>query len=247
MMPLMKTLQLALVATLLALGQTAHSQDIEVSIRTTDASGAPVANADVATRWWFEAGKFSPQFVLATTDASGRATLEMPTPQRAIYLMAYDKERRHSGYAQLPVGAKEVEISLRPVASVRQKVSIKDKVDFFPVGAYNLTIVNPDGTRIYWGGATLSADNEIPLPAGAYMCRTVFGSEVAGGASDSFQLEPGQRLTLDPREFELSGLAKNYGKPALPLSVSEARGLDGPFRIEDYRGKWVFLEFWGVS
>ena len=48
--------------------------------------------------------------------------------------------------------------------------------------------------------------------------------------------------TLD---LKASPIAKLKGKPAPGWEITAARGVKPQVKLADYKGKWVYLEFWG--
>jgi peroxiredoxin len=56
--------------------------------------------------------------------------------------------------------------------------------------------------------------------------------------------------TLDvvPRDSDtLDPVLEYYGKQAPEIAVTDAHGVSKNVRLSDYRGKWVLLDFWGVT
>ena len=45
------------------------------------------------------------------------------------------------------------------------------------------------------------------------------------------------------QDVQISTVAVTHGN--LTVRVTDARGAKKAVRLEDYKGKWVFLEFWG--
>lgn len=44
-----------------------------------------------------------------------------------------------------------------------------------------------------------------------------------------------------------SDYTKHYGEPPPKWHITDARGVKKDVRISDFRGKWVLLDFWGLS
>lgn len=42
-----------------------------------------------------------------------------------------------------------------------------------------------------------------------------------------------------------AAFAQSAGKSAPAWHISEARGVEKSAKLEDYRGKWVIVDFWG--
>jgi hypothetical protein len=235
---------LALLATL---GSVAWADPVEVIVQVRDAQGRVAAGAEVATMWQMKGGEPVPAegAAHAKTAADGLARMKLDRPGGPLLVSAYDATRENAGLVVLAPSSTKLEIHLRPVAKITQSLRVKgEDPGFFPTGGYNLMVEMPNKDMLFWGWGEIQPQNEYILPAGDYVF-FMFSPEATGKNDGKLKLEPGQRLRLDPVEMELSLLAKSYGKAAPPLTVTEARGIDRPFRIEDYRGKWVLLEFWG--
>jgi hypothetical protein len=91
----------------------------------------------------------------------------------------------------------------------------------------------------------LPSDLTFWLPPGKY--KFALGSkELQGGGSQTFDLSGGSStFDLKPVRLERTTIARNYGKPAMPLMVTDARGVAKERTLESLRGKWVILEFLG--
>ena len=50
---------------------------------------------------------------------------------------------------------------------------------------------------------------------------------------------------LGTLDLKASALAKLKGKPAPDWNITAARGVKSSAKLSDYKGKWVYLEFWG--
>ena len=46
-------------------------------------------------------------------------------------------------------------------------------------------------------------------------------------------------------DMKPTALARMKGKPAPDWIITDARGARRDVKLSDYRGKWVYLEFWG--
>jgi hypothetical protein len=86
------------------------------------------------------------------------------------------------------------------------------------------------------------AEFSFLLPAGTYQFH-VYGTDVESRNVEV--IAEGPELDLGSVDLEATALARLYGKPAPALTVSETRGVDRGVQLEDYRGKYVVLEFWG--
>jgi hypothetical protein len=59
-------------------------------------------------------------------------------------------------------------------------------------------------------------------------------------------------LTADRPEHDLgtadmkaTPIAKLKGKPFPEWEIADARGVKADVKLSDYKGKWVYIEFWG--
>ncbi len=224
-----------------------------VSIKVKDAAGKPVENATVATGWNFGSGQVAPSEhgAVGTTGAGGTATLKVAAT-RPMGLIAFDAKRENAGRVWFdPKGPGTLSITLAPVVRVFAEVRIKDWNGAFPPGSLNFTMVGDetgvDGKKAtsFAGWAQMAERTLLVLPAGDYAFFMFSPDTTSYSTKATLKLKPGERRTLDPIEVEMTLLTKSYGKPALPIKVTDARGIAKPFNLADYKGKWVVLEFWG--
>jgi hypothetical protein len=89
-----------------------------------------------------------------------------------------------------------------------------------------------------------SAGFEFVLPAGKYLFHS--------STLDGLVAERTVTLTADRPEHDLgtidmkaSKIARLKGKLAPEWVVTDARGVKADVKLADYKGKWVYLEFWG--
>lgn len=219
--------------------QSAQPQVPTVRLRgvVVDASGNPVSGIVVATHWMVSGGKATPG-PNATTGADGAFDSEFPA-YYPIALTVLDQERDLGGYAVVTEEKKgeEVRIVATRLATLKWSLSF-------------------DAERPDWMGAYLMVGDNRPLmfteelftgslkvPAGEFTFSAY--SMVTNRVNVPVNAKPGQVMELGHLEFIVSGYAKNFGKPALPLTFSEARGVPSDFKLSDLKGKWVLLEFWG--
>ena len=94
---------------------------------------------------------------------------------------------------------------------------------------------------LYYGQTTAVGD--IGLPAGSYNLE-LFGDGIAPISKD-LVLANQQRLDLGTITLKPSLIAGLFGKPAPVLSIADATGVSKDFKLEEAKGKWVILDFWG--
>ena len=107
------------------------------------------------------------------------------------------------------------------------------------------TMMTADGFRAHVAQCmSESAEFEFILPAGKYALRS-YGTDV-------LDIKQTVTLSADRPEFDFgtldlkaSPIAKLKGKPAPGWEITAARGVKPQAKLADYKGKWVYLEFWG--
>lgn len=222
-------------------GETPSAQPQVPMVRlrgvVVDASGNPVSGVVVGTNWTVSEGKAKPG-PSVTTGAGGAFDGEFPA-YYPIALAVLDQDRDLGGYAVVTEDKKgeEVHIVVSRLATLKWSLSF-------------------DAERPDWMGAYLMLRDNRPLmftedlftgslkvPAGEFTFSA--SSMVTNRVTVPVNAKPGQTTELGRLEFIVSGYAKNFGKPALPLTFSEARGVASDFKLSDLKGKWVLLEFWG--
>jgi hypothetical protein len=207
------------------------------------------------------------------TDADGRFRIaERQTS--AFTLIAMDRERRRGGLCQLPkdYDGTELEIQLGPL--VRISGSFASPTAERKLGWAYADIFVPDDltrptdfTRLC-GCGSFDARFVLWLPVGKYVLH-------ANNDDEDWQLRlvPPRNLTLtadsprlelgtvtlaekpNVRYFErqarnngtLGDYKKLYGQPPPRWHVDAARGVEKDVSISQFKGKWVLLDFWGLS
>ncbi|MBC8329692.1 MAG: hypothetical protein ISR76_06295 [Planctomycetes bacterium] len=87
-------------------------------------------------------------------------------------------------------------------------------------------------------------DFSFRLPPGEY--RLSLSAEDCERVTREIGVPAGQAmLDLEAIELEATVLSLLYGEPFPGWKVTDARGVEPTVALEDYRGKWVLLEFWG--
>jgi hypothetical protein len=230
---------------LCALGSVVAAQEHAVALRVVDTAGKPIPGVTVATGWELDGRVMKPfeEAAKAVSGEDGRARVSFKQASKNVALIGYDSDQTRAGYAIIDTATdEEYRLVLEPVAKLRAKVSITDWAGDYPEGGFNFMILLPEKHAAFAAYAPMKPEVEVPLPAGSY------GYFIYSRDTSPFHKErafkAGEVATLEPIVLEMTPIAKNYGKPALPITVTAARGLEKPFRIEDYRGKWVLLEFW---
>jgi hypothetical protein len=209
-----------------------------------DEAGNPVAGAVVTTTWSARDGKLLPRGAeRATVDKDGSFRIDVNLYGRPVPLFAVDPDKRLGGIAYIAdakAAAQAVAIVAKPLRHVKGKL-ISTEAGRAPEA--NLLIMSPDKAPVMEAG-TKEGEYEAWLPSGSYFMWAL-SSDYKSVTKD--YAVPADRLEIEGPTFDLplSELAKMTGKPALPLTVTEARGIQEDFSWDKYKGRWVLIEFWG--
>jgi hypothetical protein len=243
------------VLSLLLLRSVATAETFTVKLKVVDSKHKPVAGAQAAPFWHVKDGAMnSLPDRQSVTDASGRAALEMErsrVARRPVLVLTADRKLGGIvGVGETDEG-KELTVVLGPTVHVKAK---------FECGELKLrpqcteTRVIPDGFQVYCAshiaGDALGlsfgspAVFELVLPCGKYTFETSsreleLAKQMATLRADRLEYDFG---TIDMKP---TALARMKGKPAPDWIITDARGARRDVKLSDYRGKWVYLEFWG--
>jgi hypothetical protein len=192
-------------------------------------------------------------------------------------VMAMDPSRRYGGIALLPKAerAEPLEIRLVPLITVRGSFE-GPGAGQQPYWTHVYVHLPPDPSRPLHNTKLVSCGSfeakfEVRLPPGKYTLEAqsqgdkgpLEGELVPDNA---FVLEAGRpdvdlgRLRFVPHRpnretFEAKAKAEgswndytqHYGEPPPQWHATDARGVSKDARIADFRGKWVLIDFWGLS
>jgi hypothetical protein len=218
-----------------------------VTVKVVDADKNAVAKADVATFWNVKDGAMKPsedKSLATVTDADGRAVLRIEDWGRKRAVLVLSPDRKLGGMVGVSKAndGKEVSVTLRPTVRVKGTLMCKE-LNFKP--AWANTIVTLSGFGGYFAqDITKSATLDFVLPAGTYTLSS-YGGDVVGTkqtitlAADRLEHDCG---TID---LKASPIAKLRGKTAPDWFIADARGVKADVKLADYKGKWVYIEFWG--
>jgi hypothetical protein len=229
-------------ALVLALPWAARAQDeVKVRGRVLDAAGKPVAGAEVATFWSAENNKMTPHKA-ATTDADGRFALPVTFYGRGQGLLALDKNRKTGGLVLVePKDAeKPVEFKLGPLVHLHGQFSCKELNKRPPWT--NVYIMSGDARFAMC--SSHEASFSLDLPPGTYKFWG-YGSDVESVKKDITLKSDERDADLKTIDLPATVLAKHKGKAPPAWHVTDARGVKKDVKLADFKGKWVFLEFWG--
>ena len=279
-----------------------RGEDATLSGRLLDASGQPVAHADLSCFWrangsprradgteydltrreeaslfWGNIGKMHVFQPGTSTDEAGRFQLNLGPRRR--HFLAIDQERNNGAIYRWNEHSEpsDIEIQLVPLTTVRAKVRIADS-DSKPVWSHVYVELEHDpkqplaSTRVVSCGSENQAF-EFRLPEGSYTLdvyavsgeepenidlRVVPAPQLSigrdGGTVDlgtlELQVDQPDRMDLETASKQAKrwhDVTKHYGEPSPTWHAIDARGLDVRATIGDLKGKWVLLEFWGLS
>ena len=233
-----------LAVSVLVAARSAAAQEqpgVEVSGKVVDKAGKPVAGAEVADYFAFDADGVH-AFRGTKTAADGSFRITVQPYGRPFALLAYDAERKRSAAAYLQAeGSKEpLVLSLAPVFRVRGRFSCKalgGKPEWTMVYVY-------DGkTRVGQCDST-AAEFNLLLPSASWDLN-MYGTDVQGIDRTVAPAKGKLDLDMGTIELEATFLARHYGKPLPAWNVSDARGTRPSIQIADFKGKWLLVEFWG--
>lgn len=230
------------------------TEDVQVKGVTLDANGKPLAGMTVADMWTFD-GTWKPKDGVKS-DAEGKFALTVRTfPDQAAY----------RGYR---IQAGDTDGKLSALAVVKADgLAAEFKLTLAPLCTVSATVVPPEGIEmkdgnyftVYWkapqthicSARTKDRAATFSLPVGEY--RYMLGAADCKYARGTFNVEAGRdKLELPPIKMEQTALSKMYGQQAAPISISYIRNLPADLdkkgakvTLEDFKGRWVLMEFWG--
>ena len=215
-----------------------------VTVNVVGEDQKPLPNASAALFWNVKDGSMKPSSDFIATDDRGRAVLEVDDwgRQRAVMILCADRKLGGIIAVSKEDEGKAVTVTLVPTVRVKGKLECKE-LNFKPSWAN--TMVLPDGfTAQVAQQMGESAEFDFVLPAGKYTLRS-YGTDVEA-RKDAVTLAADQgEHDLGTLDLRASAIAKLKGKPAPTWKVTDARGVKKNSKLSDYRGRWLYLEFWG--
>jgi hypothetical protein len=211
------------------------------TIKVVDAERKLVSKADVTLFWHVSEG--SPQRGTWTaTDENGKAVLQPADSDENRAVLVLSADRKLGALVRVSKAEKEVTAVLGPTVRVTGRLECRE---LSTKPAWANTMVTADGFSgrfaQYMGE---SARFEFVLPAGKYTFRS-YGTDVQ-------QLSQVVTLSADKAEHDLgtfdlkaTPVARLKGKAAPGWDITAARGVKRNVKLSDYKGKWVYCEFWG--
>ncbi len=224
---------------------TACADTFTVTLKAVDANQKPVTGAEVGLFWNAKDGAMAAGGEKQNvTDAAGKALLVVDNWNFKRPVLVLSADRKLGGIAGVSKAdeGKELIVVLGPTVRVKAKLECKE-LKRRPDWAN--TTVTPDGFRGYFAQhMSTTAQFEFLLPAWKY----TFGSY----GTDVDNTKRTVSLTGDRPEFDFgtidmkaTAIAKLKGKVPPDWIIADARGVKADVRLSDYKGKWVYIEFWG--
>ena len=210
----------------------------QLSGSVVDIAGQPVSEAEIA-RWYFARnGELLPQGMMKV-DTQGKFSWKVQPDQLPLTYIVLDKSHTLGRCIKVTADALKapLKVVLKPLAEVRFTPMVED--DFGPVSIMT-SFGYPDMTAIVVQG---SGAGPFQIPEGEYQLN--LRSPDLEVFDKPFAVKAGEQVDLRELALKLSPAARNTGKPALPIDLAEARGVPPTFKLDDLKGKWVLLEFWG--
>ena len=226
-------------------GQAVRADTFTVTIKVVDAQMKPEQGVDVSLFWEAKDGVMTPSNPKdVKTNAEGKAVVVIDNWNEKRPVMVLSADRTQGGIVGVSKAdaGKEVVVTLGAVMRMHGKMDSKE-LGYAPKWA-NVTVTR-DGYRAYFTQhITKTAEFEFLLPVGKYHLR-VYGEDVTD-VKKTVTLE-GDRsvLELGAINMGVTPIAKLKGKPLPEFQITDARGVKPDVKLSDYKGKWVYLEFWG--
>jgi hypothetical protein len=227
---------------------TAFADTFVVTVKVVDGDKKPVAKADLALFWDVLNGAMTPRGEKPiVTNADGKAVLRVDDWNEKRPLMVLSADRALGGIVGVSKAddGKEITVTLGPTVRVKGELVCKE-LNSKP--KWVNTTVDADGFRAYFiENITESAAFEFILPAGKYTLGS-YGTDVED-AKQTITLAPDRSKydDLGVIDMKASPIAKLRGKTAPDWRIADARGAKPGVKLADYKGKWVYIEFWGFG
>jgi hypothetical protein len=224
---------------------TTLANTFTVTVKVVGPDRKPVAKADVALFWSVKNGAMTPRAdQRVITDADGKAILRVDDWNEKRPVLVLSADRKLGGLLGVSKAddGKEAIVTLSPTVRVKGKLQCKE-LNLKPSWAN--TTVTPDGFRAFFAeNISESAAFEFLLPAGNYTLGS-YGRDVENAKQMVVLEEDGRERDLGTIDLKATPIARLRGKPLPNWVIADARGVKADVRLADYKGKWVYLEFWG--
>ena len=240
----MKTRIALTLAFLLVLAASIRAGDlVPFEGRVLDRDGKPAPGVDVATFWQADNGAMKP-YNQATTDRDGRFTVKTMFYGRPVALLAVDQARKTGGIAVAASvsAAKGLTIRLEPLVHVHGSFFCKE-LGKRPSWTNVIMTQLPGGANMLDCSSEAAAFSFL-LPPGKYKFWG-YGTDVQNYIKDITLSADKPDVDMGVVDIPATIIARHIGKAPPVWTVTDARGVKKDVRIEDFKGKWVYIEFWG--
>ena len=203
----------------------------------------PVADAGISDWWLAEGGRMNGAD--AYTGVDGSFAFDLDVPQGGKPLLAFDEGQEKGGLILVtPEDArKPLRIRLKPLVTVRGHYYCEELREA-PGWCNTMIEFTTNSFRIV-ECRSLDGTFALKLPPGeyqlnAYAGTTVFGVKQSLTVSAARPIHDLNRILLAATPIALA-----WGQPSPPWHITEARGMPTNATLQNFRGKWVLLDFWG--
>ena len=230
---------------LVAAGQAASAQTFGVTIKAINAQKQPVPNADVSLSWDANNGVMTPTNPKdVKTNAEGTANIVVADWKQKRPVMVLSADRTQGGI----VGVSKEDADKELVVTLGAMVKVNGTLDSKELGhapKWANVLVIRDGIRPYFVQyMTKDAKFEFLLPVGKYNLK-IYGEDI-NGLNKPVNLDADRSThELGNIDLEATPIAKLKGKPLPAFQITDARGVKPDVALSAYKGKWVYIEFWG--
>jgi hypothetical protein len=226
-------------------GHAARAESYTVTIQVFGADHKAVSKAEASLFWQVKDGVMtSVSDESAASDAAGKMVLRFSDRNENRPVLIFSPDRKLGGILGISKtnNGKELTVTLGPTVRARGQLSCSE-LNAKPKWAN--TMVTPDGFQSRFAQHMgNSADFNFVLPAGKYSFNS-YGSDVGNHTQRVTLVAENPDLDLGTIDLKATAIAKLKGKPAPTWDVTAARGVKRTAKLSDYKGRWVYLEFWG--
>jgi hypothetical protein len=212
--------------------------------KVVDATGQPVARALVGRSWSVVRDSVLKIEDPVPASVEGAFSITARFRDKPISLVAMDAAQEWGGLVILDKDTidKPVKIPIGPLVKLHGMIGIKNS-DSTP-DRTNVSIYSLPSRVDVASFSSTEGRFSFDLPPGDYLF-WANGTDLMTKSLE-FTLDAGHLdHDLGKLEFEQSIIAQHYGKAPPAWRVSDARGLPKEVTLEDLKGKWVLIEFWG--
>lgn len=220
-----------------------------VNGRVVDQNGRGVAGIEVASLWSFQPNGARAHRGAKTED-DGSFTLDVNFYNRPGALMAMNSEQTHGGLIVIDPATLDPEKPDRRAKTITLEPLVELTGDFF-CEAFDR---KPEWTNVYMNVmprririasfSSREAEFAFKLPPGDYQFYG-YGTDVKRMTKDVTLAADEPVHDMGTVNLKPTIIAEHYGKAPPPLHVTEARDVETDVKLEDFKGTWLLIEFWG--